>query len=156
MATASARLQVHPTSVTNTVDRLEAAQLVKRVPHPSDRRATLIEITDAGRELAARVGDLDQGCPAIARMRYALDQLCGFESVDGVGDTGRVDLQSGTGRRHGQRTRLAETEQCQQFVAGEGQSGRAQGLVDPRHHDLLGPHQGGHRGHTIGDIAPAV
>ena len=53
MATASARLQVHPTSVTNTVDRLEAAQLVKRVPHPSDRRATLIEITDAGRELAA-------------------------------------------------------------------------------------------------------
>ncbi|MCM6777851.1 MarR family transcriptional regulator [Nocardia sp. CDC159] len=54
MATASARLQVHPTSVTNTVDRLESARLVKRVPHPSDRRATLIEITDAGRELVAR------------------------------------------------------------------------------------------------------
>ncbi|MRH88924.1 MarR family transcriptional regulator [Nocardia sp. SYP-A9097] len=54
MAVASARLQVHPTSVTNTVDRLEAAGLVKRVPHPSDRRATLIEITDAGRELVAR------------------------------------------------------------------------------------------------------
>lgn len=54
MAKASARLQVHPTSVTNTVDRLEAAELVTRVPHPSDRRATLIEITDAGRELVAR------------------------------------------------------------------------------------------------------
>lgn len=54
MAKASARLQVHPTSVTNTVDRLEAAKLVERVPHPSDRRATLIEITDAGRELVAR------------------------------------------------------------------------------------------------------
>ncbi|MEV0337236.1 MarR family transcriptional regulator [Nocardia sp. NPDC050717] len=53
MAKASARLQVHPTSVTNTVDRLEAAGLVVRVPHPSDRRATLIEITDAGRELVA-------------------------------------------------------------------------------------------------------
>ncbi|KAA0022410.1 MarR family winged helix-turn-helix transcriptional regulator [Antrihabitans cavernicola] len=52
MAKASARLQVHPTSVTNAVDRLEAASLVKRVPHPSDRRATLIEITDAGRALA--------------------------------------------------------------------------------------------------------
>ena len=52
MAKASARLQVHPTSVTNAVDRLEAAKLVKRVPHPSDRRATLVEITDAGRELA--------------------------------------------------------------------------------------------------------
>ncbi|WP_084760650.1 MarR family winged helix-turn-helix transcriptional regulator [Nocardia mangyaensis] len=53
MAKASARLQVHPTSVTNTVDRLEAAELVRRVPHPSDRRATLIEITDAGRESVA-------------------------------------------------------------------------------------------------------
>ncbi|MFC4125102.1 MarR family winged helix-turn-helix transcriptional regulator [Nocardia rhizosphaerae] len=53
MAKASARLQVHPTSVTNTVDRLEAAGLVVRVPHPSDRRATLIEITDAGRESVA-------------------------------------------------------------------------------------------------------
>ncbi|MFH5208020.1 MarR family winged helix-turn-helix transcriptional regulator [Antrihabitans spumae] len=52
MAKASARLQVHPTSVTNAVDRLESANLVNRVPHPSDRRATLIEITDAGRKLA--------------------------------------------------------------------------------------------------------
>lgn len=54
MAKASARLQVHPTSVTNAVDRLEAAHLVKRVPHPSDRRATLVEITEAGRELALK------------------------------------------------------------------------------------------------------
>ncbi|MFG1793863.1 MarR family winged helix-turn-helix transcriptional regulator [Nocardia sp. NPDC049149] len=54
MAKASARLQVHPTSVTNTVDRLESARLVVRVPHPTDRRATLIEITDAGRELVAQ------------------------------------------------------------------------------------------------------
>jgi DNA-binding MarR family transcriptional regulator len=54
MAKASARLQVHPTSVTNAVDRLETAALVKRVPHPEDRRATLIEITDAGRALAAQ------------------------------------------------------------------------------------------------------
>ncbi|WP_433611768.1 MarR family winged helix-turn-helix transcriptional regulator [Prescottella agglutinans] len=54
MAKASARLQVHPTSVTNAVDRLEAAGLVRRVPHPTDRRATLVEITDEGRELALR------------------------------------------------------------------------------------------------------
>jgi DNA-binding MarR family transcriptional regulator len=50
MAFASARLQVHPTSVTNAVDRLEAAEFVKRVPHPTDGRATLIEITASGRE----------------------------------------------------------------------------------------------------------
>ncbi|AHI00884.1 DNA-binding MarR family transcriptional regulator [Kutzneria viridogrisea] len=44
------RLQLHPTSVTNIVDRLEADGLVKRVPHPSDRRTTLVEITEAGRQ----------------------------------------------------------------------------------------------------------
>lgn len=43
------RLQLHPTSVTNIVDRLEADNLVRRLPHPSDRRTTLVEITDAGR-----------------------------------------------------------------------------------------------------------
>jgi DNA-binding MarR family transcriptional regulator len=43
------RLQVHPTSVTSIVDRLEAAGHVVRRPHPGDRRAVLAEITDAGR-----------------------------------------------------------------------------------------------------------
>lgn len=49
---ASARLQVHPTSVTSAVDRLEAAALVRRTPHPTDGRAVLVEITDAGRARA--------------------------------------------------------------------------------------------------------
>jgi DNA-binding MarR family transcriptional regulator len=43
------RLMVHPTSVTNAVDRLEQDELVRRVGHPTDRRTTLVEITDAGR-----------------------------------------------------------------------------------------------------------
>lgn len=43
------RLQLHPTSVTNIVDRLEADGLVRRNPHPTDRRTTLVEITEAGR-----------------------------------------------------------------------------------------------------------
>jgi DNA-binding MarR family transcriptional regulator len=47
------RLQLHPTSVTNIVDRLEAEGLVKRTPHPTDRRTTLAEITEAGRERRA-------------------------------------------------------------------------------------------------------
>ncbi|MEV0895237.1 MarR family transcriptional regulator [Actinoplanes sp. NPDC049802] len=46
------RLQVHPTSVTNAVDRLEAAGLVRRSAHPADRRAILVELLGAGRELA--------------------------------------------------------------------------------------------------------
>ena len=45
------RLQVHPTSVTSIVDRLEAAGLVVRRAHPQDGRAVLAEITPAGREL---------------------------------------------------------------------------------------------------------
>lgn len=48
------RLQVHPTSVTNAVDRLEEQGLLQRVPHPTDGRTTLAEITDAGREVARR------------------------------------------------------------------------------------------------------
>lgn len=67
---ASARLQVHPTSVSSAVDRLEAAGLVVRRRHPTDGRAVLIEVTPAGRELAlqatARLNDkvfADLGLP---------------------------------------------------------------------------------------------
>jgi DNA-binding MarR family transcriptional regulator len=48
------RLQVHPTSVTNAVDRLEAQELIRRAPHPSDRRTTLAEILPAGRDVALK------------------------------------------------------------------------------------------------------
>ena len=44
------RLQLHPTSVTNIVDRLQADGLVRRIPHPTDRRAIIIRLTDYGRE----------------------------------------------------------------------------------------------------------
>jgi DNA-binding MarR family transcriptional regulator len=54
---ASARLQVHPTSVTNAVDRLEAAGLVQRSPHPTDGRAVLVGITDEGRRIALKATD---------------------------------------------------------------------------------------------------
>jgi DNA-binding MarR family transcriptional regulator len=54
MARAGALLQVHPASVTNAATRLEAAGLVLRRPHPQDGRAVLVEITEAGREVAAQ------------------------------------------------------------------------------------------------------
>ena len=47
-----ARLQVHPASVTNAVDRLESDGLVERSPHPEDGRSVMAAITVAGRELA--------------------------------------------------------------------------------------------------------
>ena len=45
------RLQVHPTSVTSIVDRLESAGLVERRRHPADGRAVLAGITPSGRTL---------------------------------------------------------------------------------------------------------
>jgi len=54
MTVIGARLQVHPTSVTNAVDRLETAGLVRREPHPRDRRTTLVVLLPCGRELALR------------------------------------------------------------------------------------------------------
>jgi DNA-binding MarR family transcriptional regulator len=50
MVTIGRRLQVHPTSVTSAVDRLERHQLVARTPHPTDRRTKLIALTDEGRD----------------------------------------------------------------------------------------------------------
>lgn len=46
---ASVRLQVHVTSVTHAIRRLESAGLVERIPHPTDGRTTLVRITDIGR-----------------------------------------------------------------------------------------------------------
>jgi DNA-binding MarR family transcriptional regulator len=46
---ASDRLQVHITSVTHAIRRLEADGLVQRAPHPTDGRTTLVQITDLGR-----------------------------------------------------------------------------------------------------------
>ena len=48
------RLMVHPTSVTNTVDRLERDGLVRRRPNPRDGRGTLAEITPGGRDVVTR------------------------------------------------------------------------------------------------------
>jgi DNA-binding MarR family transcriptional regulator len=45
------RLMVHPTSVTNAIDRLVAAGYVRRRPNPEDGRGVLAGITDAGREV---------------------------------------------------------------------------------------------------------
>jgi DNA-binding MarR family transcriptional regulator len=45
------RLMVHPTSVTNAIDRLAAAGYVARRPNPDDGRGVLAGITDRGREV---------------------------------------------------------------------------------------------------------
>ena len=65
------RLQVHPASITNTIDRLQQDRLVERVPHPTDGRTTLAVITDAGVE---RVG---QAQLALAEISFGLADVSG-------------------------------------------------------------------------------
>jgi DNA-binding MarR family transcriptional regulator len=52
MSKASRLLQVHPTSVTSAVTRLEKDGLVRREAHPTDGRTILLTLTDEGRERA--------------------------------------------------------------------------------------------------------
>ena len=63
------RLMIHPTSVTNIIDRLEAQRLVRRIPHPTDGRTTLAEITDEGRRLA------EQATRAVNGVAFGLGAL---------------------------------------------------------------------------------
>ncbi|AMY18356.1 MULTISPECIES: MarR family winged helix-turn-helix transcriptional regulator [Nocardiaceae] len=49
------RLRIAPRSVTDVVDALVEAGLVRRRPDDTDRRAVLVDLTDDGRALAADV-----------------------------------------------------------------------------------------------------
>ena len=44
---------IDPSSMVSTIDELESAGLVERRPHPTDRRAHALHITDRGRETLA-------------------------------------------------------------------------------------------------------
>jgi len=63
------RLQVHATSVTPLVKRLESADLIKRIPHPEDGRAVLASITPLGRDVLAKATG------AIVRAQFSLGSL---------------------------------------------------------------------------------
>jgi DNA-binding MarR family transcriptional regulator len=92
------RLMVHPTSVTNAIDRLVAAGYVDRQPNPSDGRGVLAGITDAGRavvEVATKaltgldfgLGDLPGGeletlFDILRRVRLSAGDVAGVESAE--------------------------------------------------------------------------
>lgn len=68
------RLMVHPTSVTNSIDRLVAQELVERRPNPQDGRGVLAAITAAGREAVVRATD-DLMSDGFGLAAYDQDQL---------------------------------------------------------------------------------
>ena len=61
------RLAADPPYVTVVVDDLEKRGLVRRMPHPEDRRAKLVELTAAGRSAAARADAILHEPPAALR-----------------------------------------------------------------------------------------
>jgi DNA-binding MarR family transcriptional regulator len=63
------RLQVHATSVTPLVKRLENAGLITRTPHPEDGRAVLASITAKGREVT------EQATKLIVEARFGLASM---------------------------------------------------------------------------------
>ena len=54
----SEALGCEPPSVTLMTRKLEASGHIRRTPAPSDKRASVVELTDSGRALAAKVKEL--------------------------------------------------------------------------------------------------
>src|SRR4051812_44994968 len=58
MGELAAALGTDPPNATVLVDELERLGLVLRGPHPTDRRARIVEATPKGREMARRADDI--------------------------------------------------------------------------------------------------
>ena len=63
------RLMVHPTSVTNAIDRLVAAGYVERRPNPQDGRGVLAGITPRGRDV------VEQATRALTALDFGMADL---------------------------------------------------------------------------------
>ena len=65
----SKHLMVHPTTVTLALDQLEKRKLLRRTPHPTDRRTILASLTPAGHGLldkvTAALADADFGLSGV-------------------------------------------------------------------------------------------
>jgi DNA-binding MarR family transcriptional regulator len=74
MGELAAALEIDPPNATVVVDDLEALGLVRRRPHPTDRRAKVVEPTPEGQEIARRA-DAILGTPPPALSALNADDL---------------------------------------------------------------------------------
>jgi DNA-binding MarR family transcriptional regulator len=58
MGELAAALGIDPPNATVLVDELESLGLVRRRPHPTDRRAKVVEATRKGRDMARRADEI--------------------------------------------------------------------------------------------------
>jgi DNA-binding MarR family transcriptional regulator len=70
----AAALGIDPANTTVVVDDLEALKLARRRPHPTDRRAKVVEATRRGKEMARRA-DTILGTPPSALSALSKDDL---------------------------------------------------------------------------------
>lgn len=67
-------MAIDPANATTVVDDLESLKLARRRPHPTDRRAKLVEATRKGKDLARRA-DAILGTPPPALSALSKDDL---------------------------------------------------------------------------------
>jgi DNA-binding MarR family transcriptional regulator len=79
----SQALRCTPRNVTGLLDGLQAAGLVTRAPHPSDRRATLVSLTDQGAAAAARMDAERQETAQLVFGGLSADDLARFVATVG-------------------------------------------------------------------------
>ena len=120
----SKTLRIPPATVTNIIDRLEDEKLVRRVPHPSDARTTLAEITARGRRAAMdATSDLNetvyeqiglnerqrnQLLDLLAQLRAKGNEFDVERSEEVIDDlSARAAPTNGRARRKGRRTEVA-------------------------------------------------
>jgi DNA-binding MarR family transcriptional regulator len=77
----SQALRCTPRHVTGLIDILEAQGWVARSPHPTDRRATLVTLTERGAAAAARMDTERQESAAALFGDVAADELATFVAV---------------------------------------------------------------------------
>jgi DNA-binding MarR family transcriptional regulator len=74
MSELAAVLEIDPANATAVVDDLESLKLVRRGPHPTDRRAKVVEATRKGKEMARRA-DAILGTPPPGLSALSADDL---------------------------------------------------------------------------------
>src|SRR5260370_22329577 len=77
----SQALRCTPRHVTGLIDILEAQGWVARGPHPTDRRATLVSLTEQGAEAAARMHAERQEAAAALFGDVSVNDLATFVAV---------------------------------------------------------------------------